>query len=169
MSNPNQATIRPGATGDVVRRLQRGLDRANPGEVLVVDGRFGPKTEMLLKQFQASHGLAADGVAGPLTWHALPNGGPMPTLGEGSNGPIVTALQQLLTEAAFVEGASPGPATASTDRGPKQQSRPSRASNACRRMAWLVKRPGTSDSMRAPPPVTRSRKRLAWPSRPSDQ
>jgi peptidoglycan hydrolase-like protein with peptidoglycan-binding domain len=76
----------------------------------VVDGQFGPKTEMLLKQFQTSQGLAADGIAGPLTWHALPNGGPMPTLGEGSSGPVVTALQQLLTEAAFVEGASPGPA-----------------------------------------------------------
>ena len=36
-----------------------------------VDGRFGPDTENAVKAFQRQHGLADDGVVGPLTWAAL--------------------------------------------------------------------------------------------------
>jgi peptidoglycan hydrolase-like protein with peptidoglycan-binding domain len=99
MPNPGQPTIAPGATGDAVRRLQRALRRI-PNLGLAVDGAFGPKTETAVKEFQEGAGLAVDGVVGPLTWAALPDGGPMPTLQEGSTGDVVQSLQQVLTNGA---------------------------------------------------------------------
>lgn len=95
MANPGQPTISPGATGNAVRRLQRAL-RRTPDLDLVVDGQFGPKTEDAVKQFQQGAGLVMDGVVGPLTWAALPDGGPMPTLEEGASGNVVKSLQQVL-------------------------------------------------------------------------
>ena len=99
MPNPGQPTIAPGATGDAVRRLQRAL-RRTPDLGLSVDGVFGPKTETAVKGFQQGAGLVVDGVVGPLTWGALPDGGPMPTLQEGSSGEVVRSLQQILTNGA---------------------------------------------------------------------
>jgi peptidoglycan hydrolase-like protein with peptidoglycan-binding domain len=99
MPNSGQPTIAPGATGDVVRRLQRAL-RRTPNVGLAIDGAFGPKTETAAKEFQEGAGLAVDGVVGPLTWAALPDGGPMPTLQEGSTGDAVQSLQQVLTNGA---------------------------------------------------------------------
>ena len=99
MPNPGQPTIAPGATGDVVRRLQRALRRIpNPG--VPVTGVFGPKTETAVNEFQQGAGLVVDGVVGALTWAALPDGGPMPTLRDGSAGDIVRSLQQVLTNGA---------------------------------------------------------------------
>lgn len=36
-----------------------------------MDGDFGPATESAVKQFQASHGLTATGIADAATWQAL--------------------------------------------------------------------------------------------------
>jgi peptidoglycan hydrolase-like protein with peptidoglycan-binding domain len=99
MPNPGQPTISEGATGDVVKRLQRAL-RRTPDQGLVVDGAFGPATELAVKEFQGGYGLTADGIVGPLTWSALPDGGPMPTLDVGSTGPVVSSLQTVLTNGA---------------------------------------------------------------------
>ena len=99
MANPGQPTIQLGSTGDVVRRAQRAL-RRTPDLGLVVDGIFGPLTEAAVKEFQQGAGLTADGVVGPLTWSALPDGGPMPTLQEGSTGEVVRSLQTVLTNGA---------------------------------------------------------------------
>ena len=102
MSNPGQPTIGPGATGEPVRRAQRAL-RRTPDLGLVVDGIFGSKTEAAVKSFQRGRNLTVDGIVGPLTWAALPDGGPMPTLQQGSTGDVVRSLQQVLTNGAAGE------------------------------------------------------------------
>ena len=99
MANPGQPTIALGASGDAVKRLERAL-RRTPDPGLAVDGVFGPQLEATVKAFQQGAGLTADGVVGPATWAALPDGGPMPTLQEGSTGPVVSSLQTLLTNGA---------------------------------------------------------------------
>jgi peptidoglycan hydrolase-like protein with peptidoglycan-binding domain len=99
MANPGQPTISFGATGDVVRRLERAL-RRTPDLGLNVDGVFGAQVETAVKQFQQAAGLVIDGVVGPQTWAALPDGGPMPKLQQGSTGAVVTSLQTLLTNGA---------------------------------------------------------------------
>lgn len=99
MPNPGQPTISPGATGEVVRRVQRAL-RRTPNLGVAVDGVFGPQTETVVKEFQQGAGLVADGSVGAQTWDALPDGGPMPTLREGSSGDAVRALQSVLTNGA---------------------------------------------------------------------
>jgi N-acetyl-anhydromuramyl-L-alanine amidase AmpD len=73
--NPNSikappATIKAGATGALVTRLQKLLKQRgfDPG---AADGDFGAATTKAVKSAQQHFGLNADGVAGPLTWHAL--------------------------------------------------------------------------------------------------
>ena len=102
MPNPGQPTIGPGATGDVVRRLERAL-RRTPDLGISVDGVFGPQVEAAVKFFQGASGLVIDGIVGPQTWNALPDGGPMPVLSEGSSGAVVQSLQTLLTNGALDE------------------------------------------------------------------
>ena len=99
MPNPGQPAIGPGATGEPVRRAQRAL-RRTPDLGLAVDGIFGAKTEAAVKSFQHGKGLAVDGIVGPRTWEALPDGGPMPILQQGSAGDVVRSLQQVLTDGA---------------------------------------------------------------------
>jgi peptidoglycan hydrolase-like protein with peptidoglycan-binding domain len=99
MPNPGQPTIGPGASGEPVRRAQRAL-RRTPDLGLTVDGVFGPKTEAAVKSFQQGEGLTVDGIVGPQTWQALPDGGPMPTLQQGSTGDVVRSLQGILTNGA---------------------------------------------------------------------
>jgi peptidoglycan hydrolase-like protein with peptidoglycan-binding domain len=99
MPNPGQPTISIGAKGDAVRRLERAL-RRTPNLGLTVDGIFGAQVDKAVKQFQQGAGLLVDGKVGPLTWAALPDGGPMPTLALGSTGPVVTRLQTVLTNGA---------------------------------------------------------------------
>ncbi|MBQ2954284.1 MAG: peptidoglycan-binding protein [Clostridia bacterium] len=62
-------TLRRGDTGSDVTRLQQALQAA--GYDLAADGVFGRKTRRCVRAFQRANGLAADGVAGPLTWAAL--------------------------------------------------------------------------------------------------
>ena len=99
MANPGQPTISSGATGEVVRRLQRAL-RRTPDLGITVNGIFDAQIETTVKDFQQGAGLTSDGIVGPLTWNALPDGGPMPTLQQGSSGGVVRSLQTLLTNGA---------------------------------------------------------------------
>jgi len=96
MPNVNQPTIKLGAKGDTVKRLQRALHRT-PNPSAVVDGTFGSATQQAVKDFQSSSPpLVVDGIAGPTTWNALPDGGPMPVLKMGSKTDAVRPLQELL-------------------------------------------------------------------------
>jgi peptidoglycan hydrolase-like protein with peptidoglycan-binding domain len=108
MANPGQPTISSGATGSAVRRLQRAL-RRTPNLGVVVDGIFGSVTDTAVREYQSESGLVSDGIVGPLTWASLPAGGPMPMLSEGSSGPVVSSLQQLLTNGASEGWPVPGP------------------------------------------------------------
>lgn len=58
-------------------KLQAELKAAglSPG---TIDGTFGRSTLNAVKRFQATHRLAADGMVGPKTWHALLTDGKKP-------------------------------------------------------------------------------------------
>jgi hypothetical protein len=59
-------TLKNGSRGDAVMELQRFLNaKLNLG--LVVDGKLGPKTIAVVKQWQKDHGLVADGRIGAKT------------------------------------------------------------------------------------------------------
>lgn len=120
--NAGQPTISIGHTGPAVRRLQRALRRTADLSVSL-DGVFGPGTRRSVVAFQNSAGLSPDGVVGPRTWAALPSGGPMPVLRQGSHGAVVRSLQLILTRGAGQWGVAPGgvdgifgPATAASVR-----------------------------------------------------
>ena len=58
------STLRIGSTGDEVACLQLHLG-------LISDGKFGPRTQIVVKAFQANAGLSVDGVVGPRSIQAL--------------------------------------------------------------------------------------------------
>lgn len=65
-------TLRFGAlSSGHTKALAAALNRWKGASVLTGAGPFGPKTRALVREFQAAHGLAVDGVVGPLTWAAL--------------------------------------------------------------------------------------------------
>lgn len=61
--------LRPGSRGDAVRALQV-LLRKN-GAPVVVDGVFGRRTAVAVRQAQAATALLVDGAVGPATWRTL--------------------------------------------------------------------------------------------------
>lgn len=64
--NFGAATLKNGSRGSAVMELQRFLnDKLNLG--LVTDGKLGPKTIAVIKQWQKDHGLVADGMVGVKT------------------------------------------------------------------------------------------------------
>lgn len=63
-------TLRRGDRGDEVKQWQAFLN-ANDYRCGTVDGIFGNNTEKAVKQYQAAHGLVADGIIGPKTWASL--------------------------------------------------------------------------------------------------
>ena len=70
------STLRRGDEGPLVIKLQEKLG-------VEAIGKFGPKTEAALKEWQAANGLSADGIAGPFTLsklgiEALPQTAPTP-------------------------------------------------------------------------------------------
>jgi len=150
MPNPGQPTIRPGASGDVVRRLQRAL-RRTPELELQVDGIFGPLTETLVINFQKAASLSPDGVVGPLTWQGLPDGGPMPLLAEGSTGDVVRHLQTVLTSGPGQSGTPRRVSTATSARAPALAFRHSKDGAGSAWTGSSVTRPGRCRCRRCTP------------------
>jgi peptidoglycan hydrolase-like protein with peptidoglycan-binding domain len=75
MSGYPGSPIRIGAQGEVVRSIQRCLNRVAARHpaigTLTEDGNFGPMTQNSVMAFQRIFGLNPDGVVGPLTWDRL--------------------------------------------------------------------------------------------------
>jgi putative chitinase len=98
------AALRRGSTGPEVGVLQARL-RAE-GIPIAIDGDFGAATELAVKQFQAKHGLEADGIVGPQTWDALKP--PGDGVDAQPPGIIVAAAAAAAAAAQAVAGHSPG-------------------------------------------------------------
>ncbi|MDT0386312.1 glycoside hydrolase domain-containing protein [Streptomyces dubilierae] len=73
LSRGTTPTLREGATGEAVTRLQRALTAAL-GRTVSIDGVFGPSTTQAVRDYQSTRGLVNDGVAGSATWGALQSG-----------------------------------------------------------------------------------------------
>ena len=65
----SQPVLRNGSKGSSVTLCQQRLNAK--GFHVKVDGDFGPSTETVVEQFQASWGLLADGIVGNATWALL--------------------------------------------------------------------------------------------------
>jgi hypothetical protein len=62
-------TVRMGDRGPAVKGWQTQLVRR--GYTLAIDGVFGERTNHVVRDWQAKHGLEIDGIAGPRTWGSL--------------------------------------------------------------------------------------------------
>ncbi|HEY9658509.1 MAG TPA: peptidoglycan-binding protein [Allocoleopsis sp.] len=89
-------TLYPWDVGPAVAEMQE-LLRSSGCEIRI-DGDFGWRTEVAVKQFQKRHGLKIDGVVGAQTWTALKNNVKAGTriLRLGRSGSDVAELQGLL-------------------------------------------------------------------------
>lgn len=65
-------TLRRGSSGDEVIKLQTALK--NAGYSIDVDGKYGPQTESITKEYQKANGLSVDGIAGNQTLGKLYGG-----------------------------------------------------------------------------------------------
>jgi peptidoglycan hydrolase-like protein with peptidoglycan-binding domain len=63
--------LTPEAPRGSIAWVQMRLNAAGANPQLDVDGDLGPATSAAIKAFQTSHGLVADGIAGPQTLAAL--------------------------------------------------------------------------------------------------
>lgn len=90
-------TLRAGMKGDDVTSLQKTLKEF--GYNISVDGVFGPKTDVIVKSFQASRNLTMDGICGANTYAALKVKDAC--LKIGSEGKIVLWIQKVLKKLGF--------------------------------------------------------------------
>lgn len=103
--------VQYGNTGERVRTIQYLLQQW--GYTLTVNASFDTATQNAVKNFQASHGLTADGIVGNASWPALTI-----TTQQGDSGAKVKAVQSQLNESGYglVVDGSFGPATYSAVR-----------------------------------------------------
>lgn len=65
--------LRLGSTGSDVAHMQQKLYERGWNGIWPVDGKFGPKTDKVVRQFQMEKRLVVDGIVGPATWNAIEN------------------------------------------------------------------------------------------------
>jgi peptidoglycan hydrolase-like protein with peptidoglycan-binding domain len=70
-----EPALRPGASGEAVRDLQRRLGAIGHPVPPDETGRFGRHTEESVRAFQEARALRVDGVCGRETWNALVESG----------------------------------------------------------------------------------------------
>lgn len=97
---PNDPTLSQGSKGAKVREMQQLLK--NAGEILDVDGDFGPKTRNAVINFQRKAGLVPDGICGPNTWAALR------ARGQKTSAPYVSVNGQTVNVSWSFSGSAPG-------------------------------------------------------------
>ena len=86
-------TLRRGDSGEDVKTLQNLLNEN--GYSLEVDGKFGAKTDEVVRDYQTNHSLVSDGIVGAATWDSLlSDSQPEPTHG----GDTVTVSRNTLAE-----------------------------------------------------------------------
>lgn len=59
------------------------------GQLVTVDGDFGPRTDAAVRAYQKEKRLTVDGIVGPLTWQAL-----VVTVRRGDQGDAVRSVQE---------------------------------------------------------------------------
>jgi hypothetical protein len=91
MSNPGQPTTALGARGGPVRRLKRAL-RGTPDSGLRLTVYIRTAGRGSSEELPAGSRLLGSGTVDAFTWNSLPDGGPMPTLEQGSSGDVVRAM-----------------------------------------------------------------------------
>jgi hypothetical protein len=75
--SPKKLVTKKGSKGKIVSYLQEQLNRHDHQcepccWELKVDGKFGPITDVAVKEFQTNHdAYPIDGIVGPVTWQAL--------------------------------------------------------------------------------------------------
>lgn len=104
------STVQNGSQGNDVKTLQTMLNTVDNAK-LGVDGIFGAKTRLAVRNFQAANGLSVDGICGPKTWEkltekynaaitppteAVPSTTSYPMVQTGSSGDAVSTLQTML-------------------------------------------------------------------------
>jgi tetratricopeptide (TPR) repeat protein len=92
--------LRPGQSGDFVKRVQTALG-------VKADGNFGPATERAVKNFQQKHGLRVDGVVGSTTLAKLSLSKPSGIKGEGLP-PLIATPQEGGAEVLYGIGSALG-------------------------------------------------------------
>src|SRR4030095_14665989 len=90
----NGATLRIGATGHDVRRLQRIFVMTKALAPSSITGTFDATTQQAVKDFQQGAGLTVDRIVGPQTRQGPQADPNTPTLSRGASGDAVTGLQK---------------------------------------------------------------------------
>ena len=115
-----EPTLKKGSKKPEVKDLQEALKALgfSPGKI---DGVFGAATEKAVKAFQASVGIDADGVVGPITWLNIDEADQSePVLKKGSKGLPVRRLQSRMTAVDFDTGGVDGRFGAKTEAAVKE-------------------------------------------------
>jgi peptidoglycan L-alanyl-D-glutamate endopeptidase CwlK len=102
-------SVKFGSRGENVRQIQQQLQKL--GYKIADDGKFGPKTDAAVKDFQRKHNLETDGIVGAKTRAALDKATtevPNARLQRGSQGEQVKQLQDALVKLGYMNRAEIG-------------------------------------------------------------